>query len=352
MLKKLFSDLESRDDKKMKQAFECLKQDKALKAQAEKRYLKLIQARLGDTATLYDLAKAAPTEEEVALIQKTLSHDGYLTLEYFEDAQSKALVELVGGIIASSFDVDQHINKLKKITKYDDLFLAMQEQDRSLGVLLKEQIELSSNSRWFAKIAKKIKSAKNCYQWVFDHTQFESANESIVLKEFIYFLFEKKRKKDNPTEIFIDVFQSTAPNLTAVIWLMVYRTTFKIMHATTLTIPESPLTLGLNKYAHFKTYVQSTAFLDGKFELNNDDRKELGAIFRDLESRKEEKIEAALKELAFNAAYKRIAERRYLKLIQARLNNPNATLADIFAASPKKREVNLITSDKYLDPKQ
>lgn len=351
MIKQLFSDLESRNEQKINAALQVLENEPVLKQQAEQRYLKLIQARLNNPkATLADIHAASPSDEEVDLVKKVLSSGNCYDFEYLDESNSKAVVDLVGGIVASCLDMDAYITKAKSITSYDQLWEFYEAQFQMLKNALKDPIDLSSNSRWFAKIAKKVRAAKRCYQWRFDHTNFETANKSLVLKEFIYFLFEKKHKDDLDSwasSIEIDVFQSTPPNLTEAIWLLIYRTNFVIKNTTQVAISPSPLSLELNQNVHFKIEADISDFNHGPYYTAYNE--ELVKILLKLESRNEQKINKALEELEWNVHYKRIAERRYLPLIRLRLNNPEATLADMYAASPSKKEVNLITSKKFLD---
>jgi hypothetical protein len=356
MIKKIFSDLESCDDKKIKEALEQLDADATLKEQAERRYLKLIQARLNNPdATLADIKAASPSKEEVEFIREFLSNGNTYTLEYFDEAKSKAVVDFIGGIVASCFDLESYSNEIINITTGNELKTISGEQYQIIKNKLTSQLDLSSKSSWFAKIAQKIKSAKRCYHLCFDHTNFEDANKSLVLKEFIFFLFEKKHNADLDTwtsPIVLDIAQSTYPHLTDVVWLMVYNTKFNIIteNYPHKMIPSSPfINLRFDKTNIFKHEAQNMGcFLDGgayyfprSFELSQ--------VFVDIESGNEKKIQKSLKKIDADYDLEQIAEKRYLPWIRTRLNNPNATLADMLAATPTKAEVKLITSKKYYD---
>ncbi|BDS14720.1 hypothetical protein [Aureispira anguillae] len=355
MIKKIFSDLESRNEKKIQTALEQLENDAALKEQAEKRYLKLIQARLNNpNATLADIEAAAPSKEEVEFTRTLLSGGNLYNFEYFDETQSKAVVDLIGGIIASCFDLEAYSNEVKNITTGEQLKTISGEQYQIVKNSLKEQLDLSSGGKWFAKIAQKIRSAKRCYHLYFDHTNFEDANQSLVLKEFIFFLFEKKHKDDLDTwtpAIVLDLAQSTYPFLTDTVWLMIYNTKFTIKtdnypYGMIPTSPYANLTFDkANIFRHESHHISS--FLEAPFYIPRS--TELAKIFVDLESGNEKKIQKTLTKLEDDYELIEIVKQRYLPWIKTRLNNPDATLADIAAATPSKAEVKLITNKKYFD---
>lgn len=355
MIKKIFSALESRDEKKIQIALEQLNADETLKAQAEKRYLKLIQARLDNpNATLADIGAASPSKEEVEFTRELLSNGNLYSFEYFDDSKSKAAVDLIGGIVASCFDLESYSHEVKNITEGAQLKTISDEQYQIIKNALKEQLDLSTGSRWFAKIAQKIKSAKRCYHLYFDHTNFEDANQSLVLKEFIFFLFEKKQKDDLDRwtpPIILDIAQSTYPFLTETVWLMIYNTKFilKTDHYPSDMLPSSPYTnLIYDKSEIFKHESHHlSSFLDAPFYIPHS--HEIANIFVNLESGNEKKIQKALAKLEEEYELEKIAKKRYLPWIKTRLNNPEATLADIGAATPSKAEVRLITNKKYFN---
>ena len=356
MIQKIFSDLESCDNKKIKAALELLDTDNALKKQAEKRYLKLIQARLNNlNATLADIALASPSKEEIEFIRDFLSNGNTYSLEYFSEAKSKAVVDFIGGIVASCFDLDAYATEMQHITTGEQLKTISAAQYQIIKNKITDQLELSSGSSWFAKIAQKIKTAKRCYLLFFDHTNFEDANQSLVLKEFMFFLFEKKHKDDLDkwvSPIVIDIAQSSYPFLTDVVWLMAYNTKFLIKSENYpyKMIPSSPYThLRFDKTSIFKHEAQNTSsFLNGgPYYIQRS--AELAQIFLDIESGVDKKIQNSLSQIEEDYDLEEIAKKRYLPWIRTRLNNPDATLADIAAATPSKAEVKLITSSKYFD---
>ena len=356
MIKEIFSDLESCDDKKIKEALKQLSTDASLKEQAEKRYLKLIQARLNNpNATIADIGAASPSKEEIEFIRAFLSNANTYNLEYFSEAKSKAVVDFIGGIVASSFDLDNYSSEVINITTSSELKTISSEQYQIIKNKLTNQLDLSSKNRWFAKIAQKIKSAKRCYHLCFDHTSFEDANKSLVLKEFIFFLFEKKHKDDLSSwtsPIVIDIAQSTYPHLTDVVWLMIYNTKFNIIteNYPHKMIASSPFTnLTFDKTNIFKHEAQNmSCFLDGE-PYYVPRSVELAQIFVDIESGNDKKIQKSLTKIEVDYDLEKIAKKRYLPWIRTRLNNPNATLADIAASTPTKAEVRLITNKKYFD---
>ncbi len=73
------------------------------------------------------------------------------------------------------------------------------------------------------------------------------------------------------------------------------------------------------------------------------DESKLEDIYAFLESQNEQKIAKAIEVLKSNPSFYEKAQKRYLNLIQARLNNPNATLEQFAEASPSISEVNKIT---------
>lgn len=359
-IKNLFSLLESGKADKIQQALDYLATDAKKTALAEQRYLPLIRARLRNPAAqLSDILAASPSADLVKKIQTLLSHDGYLSLEYLSDEESSALVDLVGGILASCFDVEAQLEKARAAQNHSEIKDLMASQVRMLYAPLKAQIDQSGNT-WFTKIAKKMRSAKNLQQLNFDHTNFETANQSPVLREFIFFLFEKKKKYrgDCPNRIYLDIAQSDTINLTEIIWLVLDYRNFlyiKVQDAVAPQITACPFHEYAVRYkwAFFPLHVTPNEFANTPHaRLDWEEIEPLGELFRALESCEESTIQKALDELEYHAGYKAIAEKRYLKFIRARLNKADATLADLYAASPTKDEMRMIKSVKHLNPKK
>ena len=88
-----------------------------------------------------------------------------------------------------------------------------QEKKRFRSALASEADTYSEG--WFGKIIKKLADMEPD-RVMFDHTDFESANDSPLLQEFMLFGGLKCYK------LYFDVFQSTAPDLTPILWTLPY----------------------------------------------------------------------------------------------------------------------------------
>ena len=74
------------------------------------------------------------------------------------------------------------------------------------------------------------------FKVMFDHTSFTEANQSLVLRDFMFFCAAFSALK----YVDFDIFQSEAPDLTEVFWLMPF-VSKTIWGDTDMRIPSSPL---------------------------------------------------------------------------------------------------------------
>jgi hypothetical protein len=212
---RLFADLESRDKARMDDALKRIQADAQLQEAAEKRYLAFIRTRLNnDTAGLGELYKVQLTEEEEAiLVGKTLIKN-YINLSYLYDVQSRLVVDVLGSIVKSHISMDEFCAGARKQIDQNRLMTYSSTHKDKVQFAIRKTAAVYS-SGWWGKILLTC-AGMELFKIRLDHTAFELANDSPVLREFVFFTdcFA------NGSNARFDIFQSDVPNFTEVFWLL------------------------------------------------------------------------------------------------------------------------------------
>ncbi len=160
--------------------------------------------------------------------------------------------------------------------------------------------------------------------------KIESTVKFLTKKELTMNILEKIVRVDNV----IDRDRSFVSNHL----LCFYHSLEKKIDKMFISIDESQFIVQTSPIIHGLT----EEFIEKQEDLTLDESK-LEDIYAFLESQNEQKIAKAIEVLKSNPNFYEKAQKRYLNLIQARLNNPNATLEQFADASPTISEVNKIT---------
>jgi len=215
----LYADLESREPVRIVEALKILAVSPELKERAEKRYIGFIRARLNDpSAVLDDFPRAALSpEEEILLLEGRLGkvvNDNKLCFDLLDGNESKLVVDFAGGMIASLVDMDVYVRDACRCEDINDI-MSLAEDTRVLvrrAVLAESQVY---DGGWFGRVYADFASL-SLGKVMFDHTGFEEANTSLVLREFVLYL-----GCHAPFGSFsLDIFQSDPPDLTEVFWML------------------------------------------------------------------------------------------------------------------------------------
>lgn len=210
----IYAFMESHNDAKIGKALETLKSDPEMYAKAEKRYLNLVRARLNDaSASLERFPEAALTKAEVNTLTGRNFDKDFISLSYFDEAKSKLTVDFIGSMIRNVTDTESYIaqaaelNTESELTALYDTFAA----NAKTAILAEAQIHPEG---WYAKVSSHLINLQ-LERLLFEKTQFDDANRSLVLKDFIFFL-----NINYSYSIYMDIFQSDEPKLTEMFWLL------------------------------------------------------------------------------------------------------------------------------------
>lgn len=211
-----YRDLESRDAAKIDSALQALAQQPTLWARAEKRYLPFIQTRLNDAkATLWQWAAVGISpKEEAKLLDCGVQKGDYITFLFMSDEECRLLVDFVGAIAKAQMDMPAFVERCRQCSKETYLMTVAQEQLSSLRNSA-QAAAMEYGDGWFGRLLRAFAST-SVNRLMFDHTNFELANGSPVLREFYFYLAAFALGHHYR----LDIFQSTPPDLTEAFWLL------------------------------------------------------------------------------------------------------------------------------------
>lgn len=229
--------LESRDAAQLQKAFAYLARHPEAKAKMEQRYLAFIRLRLKDeAATLEQLEAAALSEKEESVFTSryNLGRD-FLSFGMMDDQGARLIVDFIGAFVKGRIDVDGYLEQVKTAPNRDKMVPHVEGERTRLKNALAQEADMYDEG-WYGKVVRKLNEL-SLDRVMFDHTSFESANESPVLREFILFVGLKAY------QLYFDIFQSTAPDLTEVFWT-IPRIPTTAWGDTSPRFPASPLSFG------------------------------------------------------------------------------------------------------------
>jgi hypothetical protein len=213
-IEEVYALLESGDEDKIAQALEILAQNVAFKTAAEKRYLNLVQARSNNPqADLSQFEEACLSRRESnTFLGKYIAKD-FISLSYYDENESKLVVDVIGSLIKNAIDIEAYISEAKKLQTEAEL---IKLYDKYITKVKEHWAEMSKTyaNGWWSKICKKLLELK-FERLLFEKTSFEDANKSLVLKEFWFYMNIYKK-----TDVYLDLHQSSIPDLTEVFWLL------------------------------------------------------------------------------------------------------------------------------------
>lgn len=213
-IEEIYALLESGDEDKITQALAILEQNSDFKTAAEKRYLHLVQARSNNPkADLSQFTEVCLSRRESnSFLGKYIAKD-FISLSYYDENESKLIVDVIGSLIKNAIDIEQYISEAKKLQTEAKL---VEHYDKYMTKVKKQWAKMAETytDGWWAKICAKLLTLK-LERLLFEKTSFEDANKSLVLKEFWFYLNIYKK-----TDVYLDLHQSSIPNLTEVFWLL------------------------------------------------------------------------------------------------------------------------------------
>lgn len=206
--------LESKDAPKIQEAITYLETQPEQKARAENRYLPFIRTRSNDAeAGLDKLVEVALDEGQVkTFIENMIEKRSVINFGMVTDEECRMMVDFIGSVVKSTIDSEEYLvetakaSKRPEMVKYTDVIEAKLKKDLVIQAT-------AYNEGWFGKCVQQM-SDLYVSTVMFDHTGWEDANESPVLKEFWLYVGLKGKKAH------LDIFQSTTPDLTEVFWAL------------------------------------------------------------------------------------------------------------------------------------
>ncbi len=231
-LNAIYEFLESFSEAKIAKGIEVLLQNPDFKAKAEKRYLKLIKNRLGETATLEDFPKAALSRSQVNLLDGENVGKNFLSLSYFDKAECEIFVAFMGALVQNHLDVADYLQKAEACENDSELWELYRANYHDVRNGIKDEATAFPGG-WFGKLSLKLHDHR-IEKVLFEKTDF-SIPDSDKLRAFIFYL-----TLNFAGELYLDVFQSYLTELTPFFWLSP-RVPKSSWGDTTIAIPANPL---------------------------------------------------------------------------------------------------------------
>jgi Leucine-rich repeat (LRR) protein len=212
----LYNDLESRDANKMEAALKQLKAEPKFWNRAEKRYLSFIQIRLNSSkATLSDFAKAMLTVEEEAVLMKTGVKDKrFISFHYFDAVESKLLIDFIGALVNGLINAEEFCKNAAAAKTESELIDYSQKFLSTMKKAFTDEAAVSTEG-WFSHLYAAF-AGMDIFKVMYDHSSLGDDVNSKFSREFMIYIgaFSALHQVD------FDVFQSDAPNLTEVFWML------------------------------------------------------------------------------------------------------------------------------------
>lgn len=211
-LEAIYAFMESFSDGKIAKALEALEGNPDFKTKAEKRYLPLIKARLGEDAGLELFADAALKRKEEELFSDWHFVEEVISLARLDEEACRTMVEVTGSLVLSHLDLDAFEAEMKTAENDMDvrkIYTAAAEKVKA-GI-----ISEASNypDGWFGKLSLTLANHK-VEKILFEKTHFKLENNK-YLKAFVFYW-----GLNNGQEIYLDIYQSYVDNLTEFFWYL------------------------------------------------------------------------------------------------------------------------------------
>jgi len=208
-LVKLYKELESFDDEKIKATLEKLKENEKFYKMAEYRYLNMIKVVLSkDDATLNDMVGLL----NLKTVTNTATHIfkqgiGY---DYSETEGINTTNKIIAGITRNYINVDKFVDALKKTSSVEELRIYWLISYK-LFDYFKEEAKFYSKG-WFSKIVKKLSTLK------MDKLMLDHSTDVYIGDDGMWVLMGASTVV-KAVHLYIDVFQSDA-TITSGFWIM------------------------------------------------------------------------------------------------------------------------------------
>lgn len=233
-LKAIYAFLESHEEQKIAKALEVLKKNPEFLELAKKRYLNFIRARLNDAnATLDQFPDAALTKSEVSSLTGKHFAKDFISFSYFDDSETKLAVDFIGSMVRNAIDLKDYTTQAIQTADSKELIALYNDFAARAKEAVLEQAKVHPKG-WYSEISKHLIKLK-LRRVLFEKTQFDEANRSLVLDEFLFFL-----NINCNYSVYLDIFQSDVPRFTEVFWLL-KAVPESSWGDTTPKFPESPL---------------------------------------------------------------------------------------------------------------
>lgn len=210
----IYAFLESFSEARRALAMQALKDNPAFYQQAEQRYLNFIRTRLNDPgAGLERFDEAALTKAESRWFLGRHFAKDTISFSYFNDDQSRLVVDFIGSIVKNAVDIEAYIAQATALDNEEALVKLYDSVAKDARKKIVKEASASGEG-WFGEIARHLINLK-LKKVLLNKTEMEFADRSPVMKEFMFFLNLSSKKS-----IYIDIFQSEAPRLTEMFWML------------------------------------------------------------------------------------------------------------------------------------
>ena len=143
---------------------------------------------------------------------------GLLDFSYKEDKVCRFLVDLLGGLTRNCLEGSQLLTEVVGLGEERMVQKYFSAQVAALRMYLELEMcqGLLATNGWLQRVLQMIKNSRifSIEAVLFNHTDFELANQSTVLQEFFVFVGAHASSR-----MVMDIVQSTVPNLTPIYWL-------------------------------------------------------------------------------------------------------------------------------------
>ena len=211
--------LESTHRVKMKHAIAIASLNEATTQLITQRYFPLLKARLNqDEVSMDDLETGLFNSVEAKFLLRTqipfrrIGAD-FLSFSYCSDLESKLLVDFIGSLVHKHINVDEFISKATAAPDEKTLLSVFKRYAAKVKKGLKSELGVCPTG-WYEQLVKRLLKLK-LSKILFEKTAFSDANNSLYLKGFVFFV-----GMVSPASVYVDVFQSEAPDFTEVFWML------------------------------------------------------------------------------------------------------------------------------------
>ena len=185
----------------------------------KKRYFTLVKARLNvEEVTLSHLEEGLLNKVESKFLLEThksflkIGKD-FLSFSYCNDFESKLLVDFIGSLVHKHIRIDDFINEAQLAPDEKKLISVFKKYAAKVRKGLKAELGFYPEG-WYEELVSRLLKLKMT-KLLFEKTSFNDANNSLYIKGFVFFMGMM-----SSSSIYMDIFQSDAPDFTEVFWML------------------------------------------------------------------------------------------------------------------------------------